>query len=109
MLYTIYKTTNLINGIYYIGMHQTKKRNDDYYGSGVHLKVDMAIYGKNNFKKEILHEFNNRQDMVEKEKELVVVDYKTTYNRMRGGHGSFYVINKRGLNVQPRQRVHFTE
>ena len=88
-------------------MHQTKYEHDNYYGSGIHLIVDMAIYGKHNFVKEILHELNTREEMIQKEKELVVVDYKTTYNRMLGGYGGFYEINRRGLNVQPRQRVHF--
>lgn len=38
MYYTIYKTTNLINGKYYIGKHQTENIYDNYYGSGVALE-----------------------------------------------------------------------
>lgn len=35
--YTIYKTTNLINGKIYIGKHQTKDPYDSYLGSGKRL------------------------------------------------------------------------
>ncbi len=35
--YTIYKITNIINGMIYIGKHQTKDVNDGYMGSGKHL------------------------------------------------------------------------
>ena len=34
MYYFIYRTTNLINGKYYIGQHHTEDLNDGYLGSG---------------------------------------------------------------------------
>lgn len=36
--FTVYKTINLINNRYYIGVHRTKNINDKYLGSGVLLK-----------------------------------------------------------------------
>ena len=45
----LYKTTNLINGKYYYGMHSTYKLNDGYLGSGKILRYSIRKYGKENF------------------------------------------------------------
>ena len=50
--YLIYKTTNNINGMWYIGQHQTDNIHDDYTGSGIALREDIKKFGKNNFIKE---------------------------------------------------------
>jgi hypothetical protein len=67
----IYKTTNLINGKYYIGMHTTDDLNDGYVGSGKRLWYSIKKYGKENFKCEILEMLPNRKKLKEREKELV--------------------------------------
>ena len=46
----IYKTTNLINDKFYIGMHSTDDLNDKYIGSGKRLWYSINKYGINNFK-----------------------------------------------------------
>jgi hypothetical protein len=97
MFYTIYKTTNRLNGKYYIGKHQTKVLNDEYMGSGKLLKRAIEKYGKENFTKEILHIFETEEEMNTKEKELVIVS-EETYNLNEGGYGGFGYINSKGLN-----------
>jgi ABC-type multidrug transport system fused ATPase/permease subunit len=50
----IYKTVNLINSNFYIGMHSTNNIKDGYMGSGNKIKSSIRHYGKNNHKFEIL-------------------------------------------------------
>jgi hypothetical protein len=88
MYYTIYKTTNLINNKIYIGQHITDNLDDGYLGSGTNLHKAIKKYGKENFKKEILHIFDNFDDMDNKEKELVTKEFvlrEDTYNLIQGG------------------------
>ena len=70
----IYKTTNLINGKYYIGMHTTNDLNDGYVGSGKRLWYSINKYGKENFKCEILEMLPNKSSLKKREKELVNED-----------------------------------
>lgn len=84
----VYKTTNNINGRYYIGIHSTNSINDSYLGSGKALKSAIKKYGRKNFKKEVLFKFNSRQEALEKEAELVNKDLISTdecYNMIEGG------------------------
>lgn len=90
MHYTIYKTTNLKNGKFYIGKHQTEDLDDGYLGSGTILAKAILKHGKENFKKEILFDFASEYEMNEKEKELVdllLVEDPNCYNIALGGKG----------------------
>jgi hypothetical protein len=101
MHYTIYKITNTVNNKVYIGKHQTQDLNDGYMGSGKLLKRAIRKHGPASFLKEIIHVFDNEEDMNAKEKELVNEDHcknESTYNLCVGGHGGFGYINNNGLN-----------
>lgn len=90
MFYLIYKTTNIINNKIYIGLHVTSNINDNYLGSGFALKKAIKKYGIASFKREILYIFDNKIDMVNKEKELVNEEFiarNDTYNISMGGFG----------------------
>ncbi len=96
MYYTVYKTTNTVNGRFYIGKHKTRDLNDGYMGSGKLLRQAIEKYGKDKFLKEILFIFNNEEDMSKKEKELVILS-EQSYNLCEGGNGGFDYINRSNI------------
>ena len=94
MHYSIYKITNLVNGKYYIGKHQTENLDDGYPGSGKLLKRARKKYGDENFITEILYVYDEEWKMNLAEKILVVVDYEVSYNMCPGGQGGFGYIRQ---------------
>lgn len=100
MYYTIYKTTNLINGKIYIGKHKTTDLDDMYIGSGKILKHAINKHGVDNFIKEYLFIFDNEEDMNNKELELVSEEFikeDTNYNLKLGGDGGWDYVNSNNL------------
>lgn len=87
-LFTVYKTTCLVNGKIYIGVHKTRDPNDAYLGSGLMFKAAIKKYGRASFTKEVLFVFATPEEMIAKEKELVDTDFcarEDTYNLHTGG------------------------
>lgn len=88
----IYKTVNLINNKFYIGMHSTNNLNDGYLGSGKRLRRSVNKYGKENFRLEVLEFFESRELLVEREKQLVNEELLKDSNCMNlkpGGTGGW--------------------
>jgi group I intron endonuclease len=85
----VYKTTNLINGKFYIG--QDLHNNSNYLGSGLMLNNAIKKYGKENFHKEIIEVCNSKEELNEREKfwikELNSQDREIGYNIADGGSG----------------------
>jgi len=71
MFHTVYKTTNLTNGKFYIGVHSTSDANDSYLGSGSLLKRAINKYGIENFSKVILECCDTRERALAVEASLV--------------------------------------
>ena len=89
--YLIYRITNNINGKYYIGQHKTDDPYDEYMGSGKLILKAESKHGLSNFTKEILFDFDNFDDMNDKEKELVPLlsckdNNPMSYNLAEGGY-----------------------
>lgn len=99
MNYTVYRTTNKLNGMVYIGVHKTLDPNDDYLGSGKILKRAIQKFGIENFQKDVLFIFDTPEEAYSKEKELVnenLILSKMSYNLRLGGDGGFdYIIRNK--------------
>jgi hypothetical protein len=93
-IYLIYKTTNLINGLIYVGFHATYNLDDGYLGSGTKLKAAILEFGYSNFKRETL-EICRKTVVLEREvywiATLNATDPSIGYNTSKGGQaGSHY-------------------
>ena len=108
-IFYIYKTTNLINGKYYIGKHCTTKIDNDYLGSGKRLRYSIRKYGIENFKKEILEFCISSKELSKRESEIVneeLLKDSLCMNLMCSGQGGYnfkskeeaLIFSKKGTN-----------
>jgi hypothetical protein len=91
-IHYLYKTTCLVTGRYYIGMHSTSNLDDGYMGSGRRLTASIRKHGVDNHKKEIIEFFDTRELLVEAEKKVITPEMITDKNCMNlkgGGEGGF--------------------
>jgi len=89
-IHYIYKTTCVVTGRYYIGMHSTCNLDDGYMGSGKRLRYSIRKHGIENHVKVILEYFETRESLLIREKELVTLDLiKDAFcmNLKEGGSG----------------------
>ncbi len=89
----MYKETNLINGKFYIGAHQTEDLGDWYRGSGKYLVRAQIKYGMENFQHTIVAFCRTEQEMYETEFDLIST-MKPHYNLHEGGKGGWKNNNK---------------
>jgi hypothetical protein len=96
MHHIVYRTTNLINGRYYIGVHSIENlETDDYLGSGELLLKAISKYGRANFKRQILKECCSKKEAFKLEEKLVVTVHTDpkSYNMNCGGQGGWEHVN----------------
>jgi len=94
-----YKTTNLVNGRYYLGMHSTNRLDDGYLGSGKRLYYEISKYGRENFKVDVLEHFNSREKLIQAEKALITEQDLVNTNCLNlkpGGSGG--LVDKAHIN-----------
>lgn len=107
----IYKTTNLINGKFYVGKDERNK--NDYLGSGLNLHRAIKKYGKENFIKETIEICSTREELIEREKYWIkeTKAQELGYNIADGGWGGNTMCeeNKERVINGFKGRKHTTE
>ena len=88
-MYQVYQITNKVNDRTYIGFHEGHIFEDDYYGSGNLIKQSVSLYGIQNFDREIIGTYEDRELALFVERLLVgedVVKDDSFYNLVEGGN-----------------------
>lgn len=110
-IHYLYKTTCIITGRWYIGMHSTCNMDDGYMGSGKRLRYSMRKHGKENHVKEILEFFETRELLIEAEKKSITEDMvldENCMNLMGGGTGGF-VSEEHYIKMREKSSKHQKE
>ena len=92
MFHYIYRITNTMNGMYYVGMRSCRCEisEDHYFGSGKYIKNAIKKYGRHAFTKEIVAVVESRELLALLESEIVDEEFVArmeTYNMATGGVG----------------------
>ena len=109
-MYIVYLTTNILNNMIYVGVHKTEiSQFDGYLGNGINrfksniinpkTKFQAALkkYGYDAFKRTTIKTFDNIEDALDLEAEIVNEEFllrKDTYNMVLGG-GLPPLLNKK--------------
>lgn len=73
-MFIVYKTTNTITSEYYIGVHKTVDQTfDGYFGSGRRILRSVKKYGKDNFVRITLYEYNDSHEKMAFDKEQEIL------------------------------------
>lgn len=96
--YYVYVITNLLLNKQYVGSKVCYKNdpyNDGYMGTSKYLNEDFKIYGLINFKKEIISFYDNVQDMLNAESEMMI----TLKTLAPNGYNRFIPNQKNGFHM----------
>lgn len=92
----IYKTTCLVTGRFYVGMHSTDDLEDGYLGSGKILGYSITKHGRENHRRDIIEMCPSREALKLREKEIVneqLLADPLNINLKYGGDGGFDHLN----------------
>jgi len=97
----IYRTTCLVTGKFYVGMHSTDDLDDGYLGSGKILGYSRRKHGDENHKREILELLPTREALKLRETEIVneqLLADPLNINLKYGGDGGGFLAEKNKVN-----------
>lgn len=95
----IYKTTNILNNKFYIGLHSTDDLEDGYVGSGTYLWRSIDKYGRENHVTEILEHLPSRASLKLRETQIVneeLLGNVLCMNLQLGGGDGWEYVHKTG-------------
>jgi hypothetical protein len=101
----LYKTTCVITGRWYIGVHSTDKIDDGYLGSGWRVWNSLRKHGRENHRREILEFCDSREALCKREEEVVTEDLikdSLCMNIAKGGSAVRFSV---GDNTRERMRL----
>lgn len=101
----IYKTTCLVTGRYYIGMHSTDDLSDAYLGSGVRLTRSVKKYGADQHRREILEDLPTRQLASDREKELITEEMRADPECLNCGAGGLGAVDRPATKEETRKKL----
>jgi hypothetical protein len=110
-IHYLYKTTCIITGRWYIGIHSTCNLDDGYMGSGRRLRASLRKHGVDNHTKEILEFFKSRELLIEAEIKAITEDMvldENCMNLMGGGTGG-YVSEEHYIKIREKSSKHQKE
>ena len=90
LFHFVYKTTNNINGKFYVGKHSTRNLDDGYMGGGNYLHNSFKKHGLCNFSREYISFHDTEEEAYAAEAAIVTPEFvarKDTYNLWPGGQG----------------------
>lgn len=105
MHHIIYKTTCLVTGRYYIGMHSSEKDVDSYLGSGKIVAASLKKHGRKNHTRETIARAGSREELRSLEEMFVTEDLlkdPLCMNLAVGGCGSGV---GRKVSLESRQKM----
>lgn len=91
--HTLYKTICTITENFYIGIHSSSDPNDCYIGSGTRLHNSIRKYGRDKHQKIVLEICATREDLLQREHEVVTEELLADpkcMNLKRGGEGGWH-------------------
>ena len=107
-----YITTNLINKKQYVGDHSTNNINDNYLGSGNIFTKAIKKYGKENFERKILEQFNTKEEAFNAQEKYIQKHHTLIPNGYnispKGGHnvkGCISESTKEKISVANKGRI----
>ena len=100
-----YKTTCMITGRYYIGMHSTDILEDGYLGSGVRLRRSVAKHGAENHTREILATFSTREEASQHERTLITEDVRQDPQCMNCAPGGRGAVDRPPTSEQTSKKI----
>jgi hypothetical protein len=101
----IYKTTCLVTGRFYIGMHSTDDLTDTYLGSGIRLRRSVEKHGADQHRREILEDLPTRDAASDREKEIITLELRADPLCLNSGPGGLGAVDRSATKDETRQRL----